>query len=482
VVSGALNSVAGVGDSLNRNVAMLAADREYTAAREQRRQAATAGGTGLVDGLRGGGESVVRGFADGISGVFMAPVKEARTGGIGGFLKGVGKGVVGLAVKPLVGVSDAVVSVIQGASQAAQNLEVHVPVRPRRALPRLSVTGQKVLTDYSVGAAMVQEKMEAGDSYVCHVSLEKEGKDVILTDRYLSIVNPAKGGVVWKHPWRDLAWCEVTKEAREGGRGGGWERDRGIWLHLYRNDNESKGTLLQVEGEEEVWEVYGQLWRHREKMGNGSMMKSVEALQQERVMEEEEGGVEGGRRDVGGGLVDGYRFGEKNDQDLRCRKLRSWDIVARARDRLTKAWKTWPELDDAVWKVINDWTKNHRGPWNYRKCLALVLVNKSTSGVQLQGTDFRDGSEIHVIGSHVFDADSRVLAPEGAVLIFAWSHIPTIVKQAHIAFRMETTAFKGEFTDKTATLEARPGSDVSFVEKTRKPTYVKYVVVVREQR
>ncbi len=37
-----------------------------------------------------------------------------------------------------------------------------------------------------------------------------------------------------------------------------------------------------------------------------------------------------------GGLLDGYRWGSKNDQDLRCRKLRSWDIVARARDRLTK--------------------------------------------------------------------------------------------------------------------------------------------------
>lgn len=172
MVSGALNSVAGVGDTLNRNVAMLAADRQYAAEREQRRQAATAGGTGIVDGLKGGGESLVRGFADGIGGVFTAPIKEARTGGIGGFIKGVGKGVVGLAVKPIVGVSDAVVSVIQGASQAAQDLEVHTPVRPRRALPRLSLTGKKVLTEYSEQASLVQEKVDAGDAYVCHVSLK----------------------------------------------------------------------------------------------------------------------------------------------------------------------------------------------------------------------------------------------------------------------------------------------------------------------
>lgn len=37
---------------------------------------------------KGGGESLVRGFADGIGGVFTAPIKEARTGGIGGFFKG----------------------------------------------------------------------------------------------------------------------------------------------------------------------------------------------------------------------------------------------------------------------------------------------------------------------------------------------------------------------------------------------------------
>src|SRR6056297_1263565 len=130
--------------------------------------------------------------------------------------------------------------------------------------------------------------------------------------------------------------------------------------------------------------MYAQLWRHRDRMGNGSMMKSVGTLQQEGLEQEKEGTGEmvgDGRSPqfVGGGLVDGYVFGSKNDQDLRCRKLRSWDIVARARDRMTKSWTTWPELDDAVWKVINDWTKNHWGPWNFRKCMAVLVVNKGTS-------------------------------------------------------------------------------------------------------
>lgn len=69
---------------------------------------------------KGGGVSLVRGLADGIGGLVTTPIKEARTGGVGGFFKGVGKGVVGVVVKPIVGVGDGVVSVIQGISQETQ--------------------------------------------------------------------------------------------------------------------------------------------------------------------------------------------------------------------------------------------------------------------------------------------------------------------------------------------------------------------------
>lgn len=97
---------------------------------------------------------------------------------------------------------------------------------------------------------------------------------------------------------------------------------------------------------------------------------------------------------------------------------------------------------------------------------------------QISHTDFRDGSEIHIIETHKFDKAGRVLPPDGgAVLVFAWSHIPTLVKKAHIAFRLETTAFEGEFTDKGASVQARPGCEVGFLEKTKKSDYVKYVVV-----
>lgn len=60
-----------------------------------------------------GGKDIVGGFASGIAGMVTAPVSGAKKGGVGGFFKGVGKGLVGAVVKPAVGVADSALSVAQ---------------------------------------------------------------------------------------------------------------------------------------------------------------------------------------------------------------------------------------------------------------------------------------------------------------------------------------------------------------------------------
>lgn len=47
----------------------------------------------------------------------------AKKGGMGGFFKGVGKGLVGAVVKPVVGVTDSVISVAQVWNAEAELLE-----------------------------------------------------------------------------------------------------------------------------------------------------------------------------------------------------------------------------------------------------------------------------------------------------------------------------------------------------------------------
>ena len=80
-------------------------------------------------------------IADGVTGVFSKPIKGARKEGLGGFFKGVGQGLAGVVVKPIVGVTSAAVSVVQGASNATDDSEVHTHVRLRRALPIHAYTG-----------------------------------------------------------------------------------------------------------------------------------------------------------------------------------------------------------------------------------------------------------------------------------------------------------------------------------------------------
>jgi hypothetical protein len=56
--------------------------------------------TGIQSGLRTAGKEFGMGLFDGISGLVTQPVNGAKQGGAGGFLKGIGKGIAGVVVKP----------------------------------------------------------------------------------------------------------------------------------------------------------------------------------------------------------------------------------------------------------------------------------------------------------------------------------------------------------------------------------------------
>lgn len=68
----------------------------------------------MIDGIGSAGGSLARGFTDGVSGLIKNPIKGAESGGFVGFARGVGTGMLGLVVKPVVGVTDAATDVLQG--------------------------------------------------------------------------------------------------------------------------------------------------------------------------------------------------------------------------------------------------------------------------------------------------------------------------------------------------------------------------------
>jgi vacuolar protein sorting-associated protein 13A/C len=94
-------------------------------------------------------KGVGKGLLSGVTGVFTAPVKEAKKGGIGGFFKGIGKGVVGLAAKPAESVVDLVSKTTEGLENSALG-KVECPTRFIRARePRAFYGPEKYVKPYN---------------------------------------------------------------------------------------------------------------------------------------------------------------------------------------------------------------------------------------------------------------------------------------------------------------------------------------------
>ncbi|KAJ8600557.1 hypothetical protein CTAYLR_007921 [Chrysophaeum taylorii] len=137
VVGGVTKSVAGIGNAVSANVSMLSGDKEYIAQREARRRQFAAESGGVTAGVVAGGTSVVRGIAEGVSGVFLKPIEGAHKGGALGAVKGFAQGVAGVAVKPVVGILDGAGNVLQGVSQTATNAKLVHHVRPTLRLTQI---------------------------------------------------------------------------------------------------------------------------------------------------------------------------------------------------------------------------------------------------------------------------------------------------------------------------------------------------------
>lgn len=128
--------VSGVLSTAGRGLQLMSFDDAYMRERAARGADAT-GPTGIVSGVMQGGMMLVRGTLDAASGVVMQPLRGAQEDGITGFVKGVGTGVMGAVVKPVIAVADAAAAVSDGIVATAKHLGGHAgaggPAVPRRS-------------------------------------------------------------------------------------------------------------------------------------------------------------------------------------------------------------------------------------------------------------------------------------------------------------------------------------------------------------
>jgi hypothetical protein len=139
VVTSASNIVGGVTGgvaTVGKNVAVITGDDKYLKKREQKRAQLKANKGGIMEGFKAGGESIASGFSSGMSGLITKPMEEAHKGGAFGFVKGLGQGIVGAAIKPVIGVSEGISNVVQGINNEIGDTSKFHQFRPARTFHR----------------------------------------------------------------------------------------------------------------------------------------------------------------------------------------------------------------------------------------------------------------------------------------------------------------------------------------------------------
>ncbi|CAM9140186.1 unnamed protein product [Hapterophycus canaliculatus] len=507
-VQGVFNSVAGVGGAVSDTVSKLTFDDDYQLKRDKEKNKAIAKQGGVGQGFVKGGKDIATGFTSGASGLFKAPVSGAKKGGMGGFFKGLGKGVVGAVVKPVVGVTDSVMSVAQGISNEADNTQRQIHLRPRRALTKDSETGQFVLKDFSMEAAEAQagqntamaalvesgvdgKKSRSKDKYESHtqvgdltiifantrVILVKRTNASSDPDRCCTTHDDLSCAKVFDKPGSAKASQMVTKT---------WEEVasvtvKGESIVITRYEGGDISLKASVASSRE--ELYRQFYVHRNKMGDPTSMRSpeevfgTESSSKQAVvmsMRAHSTAVQDSLRD--------YTFGSANTRHVSSHKLSDSKILDRAEKHLQSVGVgNWDHLDEIAWELVQNWDSAHNG-LNATRCLCVVFINASTSTVQFLEMRKRDGHGYRVLMGPLCNGDSQQLMPGGVAIMFAWGHASTnILKKGYVVMVAETTAFSGVFAlqPEKITMKSKSGFQAGFLEKNISEWWSKQVVVIK---
>ena len=175
-VGGFANSAAALTETFSKNMTVLTLDRRYAQKRDREDDLrAHHGGVNVAVGVGSGIQKLVHGFLEGVTGVVRAPIRGAEKRGFEGFAKGIGKGLLGLLVKPLIGISDGLTDVMIGVQGSvdgsAGQSGLLLQIRPRRAL----YGRDRVIRPYNVAdaaaMALMQRTRIAGEFYLSHVDM-----------------------------------------------------------------------------------------------------------------------------------------------------------------------------------------------------------------------------------------------------------------------------------------------------------------------
>ncbi|KAF2434405.1 vacuolar protein sorting-associated protein 13 [Tothia fuscella] len=211
-IFGVSDSVAKFTGSMSKGLAAASMDKEFQDRRRMNRSRNRP--KHALYGITSGGNAFAESLASGIGGMARHPMQGAEKEGAVGFVKGVGKGFLGLATKPAIGAFDL-------ASNMAEGVRNTTTVFDQDGLDRVRLSRyigtDGIVRPYSQREALGQfwlKTLDSGkffnDDYVAH--LELPGKDlmVMLTYNGILLVKTKKLQSEWDVPLKDVQ--TISKE------------------------------------------------------------------------------------------------------------------------------------------------------------------------------------------------------------------------------------------------------------------------------
>ena len=159
-------------------------------------------------GITSGGNAFASSLASGIGGLARQPLQGAEREGAAGFVKGVGKGLLGLATKPAIGAFDL-------ASNMAEGVKNTTTVFDQEGLDRVRLTRfigtDGIVRPYSQREALGQFWLKQVDNgkyfneeYIAHLELPREDMVVMVTYSRILLIRSRRLTSEWDVPLKDV--------------------------------------------------------------------------------------------------------------------------------------------------------------------------------------------------------------------------------------------------------------------------------------
>jgi vacuolar protein sorting-associated protein 13A/C len=210
-IFGFSDSMAKFTGSMSKGLAAATLDKEFQNRRRTRNRNRP---KHALYGITSGGNAFAESLASGIGGLARHPIEGAEKEGFGGFVKGVGKGVLGIATKPAIGAFDL-------ASNIAEGVRNTTTVFDQDGLDRIRLSRfigvDGIVRPYSQREALGQFWLKTLDSgkyfnedYIAHLELSGRDKLVILTYNGIMLVTTKTLKRDWYIELRDIQ--TISKE------------------------------------------------------------------------------------------------------------------------------------------------------------------------------------------------------------------------------------------------------------------------------